>query len=629
MNVGFLSPLFLLGLLTVAIPIVLHLFRRRIDPIVPFAATRFLRKAPVEQAQRRRLQDLLLLALRAAALVLLAIGFARPYVASPVDASGAGLTVVMVDVSASMGDERRFAQALERAGDAISSAPAGDDVAVMAFAARPDVVVEPTADRGAARAALERLRPTAAATRYRAALARAADLARMRPARLVMVTDLQESGWTEGPHVALRGDIALEVVDVGPMPVNAGITAAVRVGNELAVRVEGTGPARELLVALAIDGQPAGERPVKLPADGAAEVRFPLRAERGRARVALAAVDGVPADDERWVVLDPRPRPRAVVVTAPGAGQNEGIYVRRALEAAEEPRAWDVDVVTADRLRGDQPLDGASLVVLVGTAGMDRRGADAVAALVERGGGLLLTVGPSVNVELMASAFGERFPRVRLGAAGDELGMTPVDIRHPIFRLFDLEGGAFNAARFTRTATMALAGPGSVLARFDNGAPAMVEQRHGQGRLGVFASDLSNRWNDLVLQPAFVPFVNEAAWWLAGNLTPPLELIAGEAALPDADRPGVVEWTPPADEESRNGGAASLPLAVNVDPRELDPDRIGADDFAARIERGAAEERAAQVAHARRQEAEQGWWRYGLGLMLIGLVVESLIGRRG
>src|SRR5690606_35338017 len=111
-------------------------------------------------------------------------------------------------------------------------------------------------------------------------------------------------------------------------------------------------------------------------------------------------------------------------------------------------------------------------------------------------------------------------------------------------------------------------------------------------------------------------------------LTPPLELVAGEAALPDADRPGVVEWTPPAD-ESRTGSVAALPLAVNVDPRELDPDRLGADDFAARIGRGAAEEQAARVAHARRQEAEQSWWRYGLGLMLVGLVVESLIGRRG
>jgi hypothetical protein len=31
---------------------------------------------------------------------------------------------------------------------------------------------------------------------------------------------------------------------------------------------------------------------------------------------------------------------------------------------------------------------------------------------------------------------------------------------------------------------------------------------------------------------------------------------------------------------------------------------------------------------ARRQEAAQGLWRYGLGLMLVSLVIESLIGRR-
>ena len=46
----FLSPLFLLGALSVAVPLVLHLFRRRNDPVVPFSALRFLQAAPIEQA---------------------------------------------------------------------------------------------------------------------------------------------------------------------------------------------------------------------------------------------------------------------------------------------------------------------------------------------------------------------------------------------------------------------------------------------------------------------------------------------------------------------------------------------------------------------------------------------------
>ena len=85
-GLSFLSPWFLLGALAVAIPVVLHLFRRRNDPVVPFSAMRFLHQVPIEQARRRRLQDLLLLALRVAALLLLAIGFARPYFQSPMSA---------------------------------------------------------------------------------------------------------------------------------------------------------------------------------------------------------------------------------------------------------------------------------------------------------------------------------------------------------------------------------------------------------------------------------------------------------------------------------------------------------------------------------------------------------------
>ena len=69
-------------------------------------------------------------------------------------------------------------------------------------------------------------------------------------------------------------------------------------------------------------------------------------------------------------------------------------------------------------------------------------------------------------------------------------------------------------------------------------------------------------------------------------------------------------------------------MAVNVDPREFDPARQDGAAFVERVPReGVALTTAADVV-ARRQEAAQGLWRYGLGLMLVSLVVESLIGRR-
>ena len=67
-GLGLLAPLFLLGSLAVAIPIALHLLRQRADPVQPFSAVQLLQHSRVEQARRRHLRDILLLALRAAAL---------------------------------------------------------------------------------------------------------------------------------------------------------------------------------------------------------------------------------------------------------------------------------------------------------------------------------------------------------------------------------------------------------------------------------------------------------------------------------------------------------------------------------------------------------------------------------
>ncbi len=101
-GLSFLSPLFLAGVAAAAIPIAIHLFFRRTEPVIDFAAMRFLRQAPVEHSRRRRLREMLLLALRVAALILLAFAFARPYLGQSAAALTAPVTMVLLDTSASM-----------------------------------------------------------------------------------------------------------------------------------------------------------------------------------------------------------------------------------------------------------------------------------------------------------------------------------------------------------------------------------------------------------------------------------------------------------------------------------------------------------------------------------------------
>src|SRR3954462_3364205 len=130
---NFLAPFFLIGALAAAVPIVLHLLKREPEQRVAFSAGPLLTQAPVEHSSRRRLRELLLLALRVAALLLLAFAFARPFLASGAGQVGSGLTVIALDTSMSMSAPGQFDRAKQLARLAIDRS-GNDQLAVVLFA---------------------------------------------------------------------------------------------------------------------------------------------------------------------------------------------------------------------------------------------------------------------------------------------------------------------------------------------------------------------------------------------------------------------------------------------------------------------------------------------------------------
>ena len=140
---SFLSPLFLLGAAAAAIPIVLHLLKRHPEERVKFAAVKLLRRAPVEDIQRRHLRELLLLALRVAALLLLAVAFARPLLRPQAASRLAGATIVALDTSLSLSAPGQFDRAKQLARDAVRRAPRGDLLGVITFATAAHTAARP------------------------------------------------------------------------------------------------------------------------------------------------------------------------------------------------------------------------------------------------------------------------------------------------------------------------------------------------------------------------------------------------------------------------------------------------------------------------------------------------------
>src|ERR1700730_6957078 len=100
---GLFAPWFLAGVAAVGLPIYLHLLRRHSTTPRPFSSLMFFEPRTQSSIKHRRLRYLLLLSLRMALLVLLALAFANPFIMrSSAGAPSSRLVLLVIDDSFSM-----------------------------------------------------------------------------------------------------------------------------------------------------------------------------------------------------------------------------------------------------------------------------------------------------------------------------------------------------------------------------------------------------------------------------------------------------------------------------------------------------------------------------------------------
>jgi hypothetical protein len=628
---SFLSPLFLAGAAAAAIPIVLHLLKRQPEPRVKFAAVKLLRRAPIEHTRKRHLRELLLLALRVATLLLLAVAFARPFFASGAAAAASGVTIVALDTSASLSAPATFERARRLAREAAVRASSGDQVGVVLFADTADLVVKPTVDRAAALAAVDAAAPGFGATRYRAALGAAAQALEGRGGTIVLVSDLQDSGWDAGDRVAISDSARVQIVDVGAPPPNLAVTAlrADADGIVATVRHTGGSTAREAHLRLTVDGRSAGDAVLSIAPNQSADARFPRPSAGASAMVAVEDREGLQADNVRYVVLAAASRPSLTIITASGDLGRDAFYVQQALEApaGNGPR-FDVVGVAGAQLSAPPAnrLGTTAAVALLSTRGLERGARERLAEYVRRGGGLLIAAGPDIDGDVVSDLLGTG-SGFRIAAAKDSGApsrrLIPADGRHPVFQAFQGNAAALGLVVFERIAAVA-GSECQTLARFSTGEAGLIECAAGEGRILVLASDVNNRWNDFPRHATFVPFMHEAMQYLAGRRPGGNEYVIGDVPRGVMPVPGIIDVSG----DLSGGEPRSRLAAVNIDPRESDPTRMSPDDFQSTVTRLKEAAQPATRLETRQQEERQHLWQYVLLLTILTLAAEGLVASR-
>lgn len=623
-GLGFLAPAFLAGLLAVAVPIALHLYRRRTDRVIDFPAAQMLPQAPVAQQERRRLRDLLLLALRVAALVLLALSFARPYIAGPEAQVGRGATIVAVDVSLSTSAPATWAAVRARAASAIDEAPAADLVGLVTFDDRGRVVLPPSAARSEARAALDALVPGAGGTSFPAGLGTAVDALQGAAGRVVVVTDLQQRGWHGVDAVDVPAGVEVTVAAVPPAPANLAVTAIRRDEAITAVVQNYASGPRTVTARLRVDGRELARADVALAPLAASDVRFTATLPpRGVADVSIEDAEGFQGDNARFWLLEPPRSVTVLVLTAdPPESATTGLYVQRALEAAAD--TWPMRVLVEDgrRYSAATTAERPDALVVIGTRTLDRRGRERLSSYLRDGGRVLLSLGPDVDVPTLGEALGLniRLLPEPVTPAADDGAIIPSDRRHPVWRQLAGSRSALGRLPIERYRQVLDDAGWDVLARFAGGAVAFAERDVARGTVLLFASDLDNRWNRFPLEPGFAPFIAETAQYLTRDVR-----TATAFVLPDV--PAAVPSTPGAHTMPGPAGQAASAVVVNIDPAESDPTATTAEVFGSHVRSTERAEPARVTDEARAREEQQRLWQIGLAGMLALLVAESLVGR--
>lgn len=290
---SFLAPLFFVALAGLAIPVLLHLTQREKKQVQMFPSLMFVRRIPYKSVRRRKIQNWLLLAVRMAALALVILAFARPWLqftdaAAPIG-SGAREVVVLLDNSYSMGYSDHWERARAAAHAEIAKLTPSDRGTLVLFSSGADIVTRSTPDRDKLAAAVSTAKPGSGPTRYAPALKVAGSILSesLLPRReVILISDFQRNGWrgVEGARLPEGSLLTPVPVSGGADRPNVTVTGVslnrstfsnqerVAVTAGLANRSE-----RRLdnqMVTLSVNGIPVGSKPANLEPGAATTVSF-------------------------------------------------------------------------------------------------------------------------------------------------------------------------------------------------------------------------------------------------------------------------------------------------------------------------------------------------------------------
>ena len=602
------------------IPVILHMISHQRAKELPFSTLRFLRISVEKTRRRRRIQDVLLMLLRMAVMVLIALGLAKPTLTSLSSLLGGGArsaVAIILDNSASMGTtdqgQMRFDTAVKAGLQIMEQLQPGDGVALYVTGG-PDFPEEGKLDRSQEKVLqiLNQLLNERAVSYERADLAARAHDARNLLAKadapnkqIFVLSDLQQLCWESlqedsaaeasdqaeenlSAEERKKRDIPLIFVDCDRAPepnvavVDLDLQAAVPItGVPVTVTAElfNAAPvARQPRLELYVDSTKEASSPeLSLPAGGRATHAFQFTFQSGgphRGEVRLVGDDGSKLDDRRFFTLEVN-QGIPVAVVKPRRHEipylDDSFYVEQAL-APGKSGGWAIRTtsLTPEGLLTER-LSSYTVVYCVNLPALDAGAAERLRTYVEGGGNVVWICGDNVRPEaynrmnddaqrqlLPAPLLEVREPQP--GEDRDSWHVGFLDKEHRALAHLVEPASLYQSVLVYKHARIdaGAAGDARVLARLDDGEALLVERNVERGTVTMLGTSAHVDWTNLPVRPLFLPLVVRLTFELAGAEQARYQALAGT--------PIIV----PFDEETRPLGVEILPPSGATIRRKLE-----------------------------------------------------------
>ena len=537
---AFLNPLFLIGLLAAAVPLLIHLWSRRQAVTVDFSSLMFLVAAHRQNVRRLQLKQLLILLLRMLIVALIALALARPFLTLglPLSAVRAKTDVVIVlDNSYSMQykdvDGVWFDKAKAAAIDVLRSLRHGDSASLILMSDIPEPVFRQlTPNIDAVISSIQNAETSFRSTNVQPSVELAHEIlseSKQQNKELYLVSDFANNGWMDWGVIPNRSGSRIVLLPVRKGTAhNTNIEEIAHshqlIGVDLpfhlktTIRNHSDTPIEQTTLTLLVNDEKKKTKTFTANPNESimTTITHTFSVPGTHTGFFTLTEDRLNSDNRRYFALEALGEIRVLCVSDSSEYLMLALNPLNQMQPVGAPiKASMIQPTACTPTEFDTyPIEDFDVILIADLSKMSSTADVQLKEFLRQGKHLIVFTSEASNASWVPVQFGQsitwEFPQK----------VSKYDETHPIFEIFseNVLSGQYGP-QFFRSLSALPASDSKIIARYGDDTPFLIEKSDGRSNILIFNSGLQQQSgsNELLVNPYFLPLIQHSVLYVMRN----------------------------------------------------------------------------------------------------------------